>query len=279
MSGKMVCFAASADGTVPMVSYYGIDLAVISVHQLTELVDLQFNVLGGLSSLREIQAGGAKINNALYSKVRSVINCPILNTYASTEAGTAAVGNIDRLGTAREQGCVGILTPWVSVSAISDDGIVRERGKSGRLRIHTIGLAPEYEIGMKKVISPEYFEPGDIGYVSENRQLFIEGRESELINLGGNKFSPERIEALVLECRGVKEAAAFAIDANHDLPQICVYVVGDSSIDQASIIKHCAEKSRIITPSIIRKVDVLPRNETGKIQYQQLREMEVGKRA
>ena len=278
-SGKMVCFSDSADVSLPIISYYGVDLAVISVHQLTELADVQSRQFGGLSSLREIQAGGATISGRLYSRVRSAIACPILNTYASTEAGTAALGSIDMLGEFREKGCVGILAPWARVTACDENGNERPADTSGTLKINTIGMAPTYVPGMTHVEEPDHFFPGDVGFISGKRFLFIEGRDSELINIGGNKVAPGTIEKLVMECSGVKEAAAFAVKTTSDLPQICVFVVTDGPFDPGDVIRHCTERSRVITPTVVRVVDELPRNETGKIMYDRLRKQVTGEQA
>lgn len=275
-SGKMVCFSDSADTTLPIISYYGVDLAVISVHQLTELADVQRRQFGGLSSLREIQAGGATISGRLYSRVRSAIACPILNTYASTEAGTAALGSIDMLGELREKGCVGILAPWASVAACDEDGNERPVDSSGRLKISTIGMAPTYVPGMTHVEEPGHFFPGDIGFISGKRFLFIEGRDSELINVGGNKVAPGTLEKIAMECKGVKEAAVFAVKTDTGMPRICVFVVAEGPFDPGEVIRLMTERSRVITPSIVRAVKELPRNETGKILYDKLRSQVTG---
>lgn len=276
MSGKMVCFSDSAEVTVPIVSYFGADFAVISVHQLSELADVQHRQFGGLSTLREIQAGGSTISNSLYSKIRSSIACPILNTYASTEAGTIALGSIDMLGDARNNGAVGFLAPWADAKSCDDSGNLLPANTFGHLRVSAIGMAPAYQPGMTHVNEPEYFFPGDFGRVTAERLLFIEGRSNDLINIGGNKVAPESIENLVLECPGVREAAVFSINTVADLPQIWVAVVAEEPFDPNEVMRHCAERSRVAVPSVIKTVDSIPRSVTGKIQYDKLRKQLAG---
>ncbi len=271
MNGKMVCFADSADLTVPIVSYFGADLAVISVHQLSELANVQKQHYGGLSTLREIQAGGATIAGSLYTKIRSNIACPVLNTYASTEAGTAALGSIDMLGDARNNGAVGYLVPWADVVSCDDDGKPLPPNTFGHLRVAALGMAPLYKLGMTHVDEPQHFFPGDFGRITAERLLFIEGRSNDLINIGGNKVAPESIEQIVLDYNGVKEAAAFSVNTLADLPQIWVVIVADGPVDPKDIIRHFAERSRVIVPGVIKIVESIPRSVTGKISYDQLR--------
>ncbi len=271
VAGKMVCFSTSAGTTLPIVSYFGVDLAVLSVHQLSELADVQLRQIGGISSLREIQAGGSTISDALLRKVRSVISCSLLNTYASTEAGTAALAAVELLGDLRNEGAVGYLAPWADVVACDDEGNELPSGQDGNLRVSALGMAAIYVPGMKTVDEPVSFFPGDYGRITNNRMLFIGGRSTEIINIGGNKIAPERIEELVLECSGVKDAAVFAIDVKADFPQIWAAVVVEGAFDPKEIIRHCATRSQITTPTVIKIVNEIPRNSTGKIMRDQLR--------
>lgn len=271
LSGKMVCFSTSAGETMPIVSYFGVDQAIISVHQLGELADAQQRQFGGLSSLREIQAGGSLISDTLLRKVRSVISCPLLNTYASTEAGTAALADVGALGEFREQGAVGYITAWSEVAICDDDGLELPAGEPGNLRISAIGMAAPYQQGMTTVVEPISFFPGDYGRIAPNRMLFIGGRTTELINIGGNKIAPERLEQVIMECEGVKDAAVFTADVNADFPQIWAAVVAGPTFDPKQVIQRCAERSRVTTPTVIKVVKEIPRNTTGKIMREELR--------
>ena len=271
ISGKMMCFADSAETTLPIVSYFGVDLAIISVHQLSELANLQLKQYGGLSSLREIQAGGSTISDSLLLKVRRTIACPLVNTYASTEAGTAAWGAVEQLGEACNEGAVGFITPWTQVVACDHDGNELPLGETGNLKVSALGMADVYTPGMTKVLAPSSFFPGDHGRVTVNRMLFIAGRSTEIINIGGNKMAPEHIEEIIMSCDGVIDAAVFAVDSNSDFLQIWAAVVPGENYDVKEIMRRCAAQSNIISPTVIKIVNQIPRNSTGKIMRDQLR--------
>ena len=226
-----------------------------------------------MSALREIQAGGATISDELLARARKVLPVPLLNTYASTEAGTAALASVELLGDLRNEGAVGFIVPWASVDACDDDGRVLPPGHDGHLRVDALGVAPIYVPGQRKIEKVEPFFPGDFGRVLGNGMLIIGGRSNEVINIGGIKFAPERLENIVLQCRGVKDAAVVAIASEAALPQICVAVTGDATIDRLEIVKQCGDGLRVATPTMIKVLDAIPRNVTGKIMRDRLREI------
>jgi acyl-CoA synthetase (AMP-forming)/AMP-acid ligase II len=56
-----------------------------------------------------------------------------------------------------------------------------------------------------------WFRTGDLGAIDQDGYLFLTGRIKNIINRGGEKISPEHVEAVLTQCRGVTEAAVFAI--------------------------------------------------------------------
>jgi acyl-coenzyme A synthetase/AMP-(fatty) acid ligase len=269
--GKMVTFSASAETAIPVMSFYKVDLAIVSVFQLNGLADVQQKSHGGLGSLREIQAGGALISDALLQRVRSCLPAAIVSTYASTEAGTAAFAPVEQLGDMRSQGAVGFVTPWTALDVCDDEQRVLPPGRDGNIRIRTLGLAPGYEPGMRRVETPAPFYPGDHGRLLSNGMLVLAGRTTELVNIGGNKMSPDRFENVILRCGGVKDAAVFTVDINSPLPQVWAAIVADQTMNMAEIVKRCAEAPMIGAPSVIKVVAAIPRNSAGKILRDELR--------
>jgi acyl-coenzyme A synthetase/AMP-(fatty) acid ligase len=269
--GKMVCFSDSVSTAIPVMSIYKTDLAIISVYQLNGLVDVHSRNYGGLEALREIQAGGSLISDALLHRARSCLAASIVSAYASTEAGTVAFAPVEQLGEARAEGAVGFVTPWASVEICDDEDRVLPPGHDGIIRVRTLGLAPHYQPGMTRVETSGPFYPGDFGRLLPHGMLVVAGRSTEVINIGGNKIAPERFENLILQCAGVKDAAVFTVDINSVLPQVWAAVVGDPTMSMAEIIKRCADAPLIGAPTVIKAVKDIPRNSAGKILRDQLR--------
>jgi acyl-coenzyme A synthetase/AMP-(fatty) acid ligase len=175
------------------------------------------------------------------------------------------------LGTARGEGAVGFVVPWATVEVYDDDHKRVPAGRDGNIRISTLGLAPNYASGMRQVATPGPFFPGDFGRLLNNGMLVVAGRSTELINIGGNKISPDRFENILMQCDGVKDAAVFSVDINSALPQVWAAIVADATVDMAAVMKRCFAAPMIGTPTVVRVVPSIPRNSAGKILRDQLR--------
>lgn len=269
--GKMICFSNTAETSIPVMSYYKTDLAILSVYQLSEIVELLGKNYGGLGGLREVQAGGALISDVLLQRTRARLSAEIVSTYASTEAGTVAFAPVEQLGDARGEGAVGFVVPWAAVEVLDDNNKRVPGGRDGNIQVNTLGLAPTFEPGMRRVETPAPFFPGDFGRLLNNGMLVVGGRSTELINIGGNKISPDRFERILMQCEGVKDAAVFTVDINTTLPQVWAAIVAEPSINVADVMKRCFAVPMIGTPSVLRVVNEIPRNSSGKVMREQLR--------
>ena len=110
-----------------------------------------------------------------------------------------------------------------------------------------------------------YFYPGDLGFIDLTGRLMLQGRSSEVINLGGVKVNPERIDSIALAQLGVRDCATFARMNDSGVEELGIALVVDVDFDKENFEKAMASKS----PVQIRQasiVQVIPRNEMGKIQ-------------
>jgi acyl-coenzyme A synthetase/AMP-(fatty) acid ligase len=270
--GKMVCFSNTAASAIPVMSYFKTDLAIVSVYQLSEIAEVMATQYGGLSGLREIQAGGALISDTLLQRTRARLSAEVVSTYASTEAGTVAFAPVEQLGAARGEGAVGFVVPWATVEILDDDNRRMPAGRDGHIRVSTLGMAPVFVPGMRKVETPPPFFPGDFGRLLNNGMLVVGGRSTEVINIGGNKVSPDRFEHILMQCEGVRDAAVFTVDINSALPQVWAAIVAEPSVNVADVMKRCFVVPMIGTPSVLRVVNEIPRNSSGKIMRDRLRQ-------
>ena len=94
--------------------------------------------------------------------------------------------------------------------------------------------------------------------MDEDGYLFITGRIKNIINRGGEKISPEHVEAILAGCTGVIEAAVFAIpDATYgELVGAVVVVSENESIGAETILQDC--RSRLSTFEMPERLEVVP---------------------
>jgi acyl-CoA synthetase (AMP-forming)/AMP-acid ligase II len=104
--------------------------------------------------------------------------------------------------------------------------------------------------------------------------LIISGREQALINVGGDKINPERVEAVLMAFPGVEQAAVIADGSELGIPRLTAGIVSANPIDPDALTAFC--KSRLdaaFVPVKIVRVAQLPVNEMGKLERSRLSSM------
>jgi acyl-coenzyme A synthetase/AMP-(fatty) acid ligase len=101
--------------------------------------------------------------------------------------------------------------------------------------------------------------------------VFLQGRDADLINVGGVVvFAPE-IERTLAACPGVRDAAVGGRLAQNSDEEIVAAVVAQPGLTADAIVAHC--RQHLVSykrPRRIRVVETLPRNSNGKILKSEL---------
>ena len=224
------------------------------------------------SALELLFCGGDILSKSLSERIRARMCSHLIAAYGSTEASMTAATyahSIENIPAA-----VGFITPGNIVQIVDDTGRILPPGQEGLLRIRSEYAVTEYlnnSEESKKVFRNGWFYPGDIGAIDANNLLTITGREQSVLNVGGDKINPERIESVLTLMQGVTEAAAFTAPNPLGVNEICVAVVTGDAFDERMIREHCtARLPASFVPTRIFKVDRLDRNEMGKIDRRKL---------
>jgi acyl-CoA synthetase (AMP-forming)/AMP-acid ligase II len=114
-----------------------------------------------------------------------------------------------------------------------------------------------------------FFYPGDLGFIDHAGRLLLEGRSTDVLNLGGVKISPERIESIALAQIGVRDCAVFAALGDSGVEKLCIALVVDADFNRERFEESMASKSPHPI-GWVQIVSAIPRNETGKIQRNRL---------
>jgi long-chain acyl-CoA synthetase len=123
------------------------------------------------------------------------------------------------------------------------------------------------------------FDTGDLGYIDTAGYLFLQGRSDDVINIGGQKVHPCKVEDAATSYRGVAEAACVAAPdpegLTAEVPVLYVVKSDGAKIEAAELLQHLATKvDRFAVPRRIRFVNALPRTSSGKLQRRALRAQE-----
>jgi acyl-CoA synthetase (AMP-forming)/AMP-acid ligase II len=102
----------------------------------------------------------------------------------------------------------------VDLRIVDHKGDVCRAGTIGEVWVHGPTVARGYLADPAETadsFADSWFRTGDLGSLDEDGDLFLAGRIKNIINRGGEKISPEHVEAILAGCRGVTEAAVYPV--------------------------------------------------------------------
>ena len=116
-----------------------------------------------------------------------------------------------------------------------------------------------------------WFRTGDIGLIDNDGYLALNGRIKELINRGGEKISPEEVEAVLLRHPAVGEAAVFGVPDPKYGEEVSAAVVLRGAATAQELQACCRTRlADFKVPKLIHMVSAIPRNAMGKVQRSHL---------
>ena len=272
--GGMVMFRGKEAGeTFQALGLYGVQAMVAAPAALAEFVDLCEAVPALSPDLDVIWTGGSLMSRALAERVRSRLCSNLICNYGSTETNTVASAPSHAL---RVPGAVGYVAPDAAIEVVDADGKALIAGKEGTVRIRC-EVATQGYLGdlqeSEKLFRDGWFYPGDVGMLTTDGMLIISGRSISVLNLGGDKVNPERIEEVLTSFPGINRAAAFTTANTKGVDELYAAVVTDAFAERP-LRAHC---QRHLPPEHVPVhfllTAELPLNQMGKIDRSRLAQL------
>jgi acyl-coenzyme A synthetase/AMP-(fatty) acid ligase len=272
---RTACFARSAEEALQMIDLFQVGAIFGSPQQFATLVAALDTTPASCASVRLVSVAGATLTPELGARIRQRI-CPVVMVgYGSTEAGKTAMGPLDRFEGV--SGACGYVMPGVRIEIVDETGQPLPPGATGRVRILTpLGGRAFVPGTLYPDRTPDWFYPQDTGMLRDDGLLVVDGRTDELINAGGLKVAPERVEALVADRPDIADAAAFARPGPGGIDEIWLAVVARAPIRAEELLIWLTGRSPTLAPRRIVFVDAIPRNAMGKAERGKLRRAAAG---
>ncbi len=228
-----------------------------------------------LPSLRLLINSSAPIDpNTYVTLKRRFPAIEVLNSYGLTEASTCTVLP-DQMATTRPDS-VGIPIEGVEMCVIDGHGSVVEAGCEGEICVrgdHVFMGYRQRPAETAAVMHHDWLRTGDLGYCDRDGYYYLQGRQTEVINCGGQKFVPRDVERCIEALPEVAEAAVAGM-AHRLLGEVAkafVVLKCDQNLDAKSVIRHCTQHlASYKIPYKVEFVETLPRNGVGKILRRKL---------
>jgi acyl-CoA synthetase (AMP-forming)/AMP-acid ligase II len=238
-----------------------------------------------LTSVQLCSVGSAPLAPFVLERLQDRMPTALVsNNYGMTEAGS--VYCLMPPGEAvKRPGSVGKPAPPAEILCVDDNGHPMPAGEVGNVRMRIPGRPREY-YGDPDASSRTWVDgwliTGDLGRLDGDGYLYIVGRTKDVIIRGGNNIFPNDVEHVVELHPAVREVAVVGIPhpvLGEDLLAI-VALRPDHKADAEELSAHTAERlARYKVPRQWEFVDALPRNATGKVVKEQLRQRFTGRTA
>jgi acyl-coenzyme A synthetase/AMP-(fatty) acid ligase len=261
--------------TLEALEEYKVDCAVASPGGLETLLRFYEAYPLYQSKLEVMITAGDMLSKALSRRVRARVCAHVVNVYGSTEASVTATAPAHLI--AEKPGAAGFVAPGVSVEVVDESGRVLPPESPGVARVRSAFAVDRYVGSPPDAESPfreGWFYPGDLGAVTGDGLLVLSGRQKTVLSVGGDKMSPELLEAALGAYEGLDECAVFSVPNQLGNDQIWAALVANTKFNEQRLQELCRSALAVqFVPTAFVLVDKLARNEMGKIERQRLREL------
>ncbi len=228
-----------------------------------------------LPSLRLLSHSSAPIDPDTYVILKQRFpDIEVLNSYGLTEASTCTVLP-DAMATVRPDS-VGLPIDGVEMCVIDEQGYEVEVGCEGEICVRGdhvfLGYRQRPE-ATAAVMHKGWLRTGDLGYYDQDGYYYLQGRQTEVINCGGQKFVPRDVERCIETLPEVTEAVVAGMPHRllGEVAKAFVVLKRDHTLDAKTVIRHCTQHlASYKIPYKVEFVDTLPRNGVGKILRRKL---------
>ncbi|WP_454114613.1 class I adenylate-forming enzyme family protein [Microbacterium lacticum] len=223
--------------------------------------------LGGTAApdLRALFLAGGGLGDEEIAQILPDFGGSLYLMYGFTE--TTARAAVRRHGDGAPSGSVGLPLPGTHIDIVSPRGEAVAVGEEGLLRAIGPSLMIGY-LGEVPRVKGTPFLTSDLGRVDSAGNVFITGRDVEMMNFRGNRVSVVRVEAQAMRADGVIDARAIP-DSRDEDAQCTLRLVLSDTADSSHVRRDVI--SLVEPRGIVRAIEFvadLPKTRSGKaIRY------------
>ncbi|MDI3297659.1 MAG: fatty acid--CoA ligase family protein [Bacillota bacterium] len=217
-------------------------------------------------------SAGAPLERPLHDAFQRAYGRRVGQDYGSTEAGVIAL----RLAWSEElDASAGRPVRHREVSVVGRDGEPLPPGQVGEVVVRSPALARAYlsaggeERARAAGLDRGLWRSGDVGWLDAEGNLFLAGRRSQFVRVGGREVDTRALEAAVAAHPGVREVAAVPFGrapGGEEAAGLRVVVAAAPGVTRAEVLERCRSLDLgEEVPVEVRFLPALPRSAAGKI--------------
>ena len=230
-----------------------------------------------IKNLEIFHYAGSGMPFEIAKKLRSITH--LITCYGSSEMAPICATNL--FDSPEAQIYTSGRPAWGNKVAIVDkNGSRLGTDEEGEVVAKGPALIPSYlnnpEGNAQAFLGDGFVRTGDLGCFDESGYLHIIGRNKDIINRGGMKFSAREVEELILSHAKIKDAGIVSMPDERLQERSCAFVVlwEHETLKLEELVAYLRDK-RLATfklPERLEVVEALPYTSTGKMQKYILKE-------
>lgn len=213
---------------------------------------------------------GGPLPKVLWEQAQARITRQVYSWLAASEVATFCLTRIETAEDLRSHR----IHPAREVQVVDEAHRPLPAGVTGVVRIRQLsGLSaylndPETS---RQFFHDGYFYPGDLGVISADGRLTLQGRVTDVINALGTKIATGPIEQTLADRHGVEGVCVFAAPNAAGEDEVHIVLQSTRTLDQAQLKSTAQELLSMFRGVHFHQMAQLPRNHMGKIRRQELR--------
>ena len=235
-------------------------------------------------SLQLIYYGASPMSVPLLKRAIEIFDCDFTQGYGQTEANSivAMLSPSDHRYALAQQPellkACGRAAFNTQLRVVDGEGNDVATGEAGEI----IARGPQIMLGYwnnpqatAETIKEGWLYTGDIGTLDSKGYLSIIGRVKDMIISGGENIYPVEIENVLLSHPDIDEVAVVGVSNQKwgEVPHAVIVQTTGDELSPEQLTDFCRQSlAAFKVPAHFHKIDALPRNPSGKILKQQLRE-------
>jgi acyl-CoA synthetase (AMP-forming)/AMP-acid ligase II len=251
---------------------------LVSAQQGMVLVDKAMNHGRDYSALRLLISGGgmgARVMPLLGLLCRS-LGCDFMGIWGQTECtGPVTVVKGD-VAFSNPHTC-GKPMRGIELQIWSDENLPRPTGEIGEIMVRSSMTARYWNnpAADAALYTGDWLHTGDLGRLDGDGYLYFVDRKKDLIKTGGENVYPQEVEAVLNQHPAIAEVTVIGLPDPTWGQAVTAVIVsrGGSDVSLEDVKELCTGKiAGYKIPKVIKHVESIPRNETGKVIKRELRD-------
>ncbi|KAG5676094.1 hypothetical protein PVAND_005948 [Polypedilum vanderplanki] len=264
---------------IHLIEQYKASVLLTPPSQIAMLLQSPFLKLADLSSVRLHVVAGGFIDESMRKSMQGhLLYGALLVTYGMTEVASiiSITAPLQKFSNSS-----GKINPNFKLKIVDDDGNSLDPNNVGEIYLKApyrfLGYANNVEDTKNAFDSDGWLKTGDLGYITEDGEIFVVDRKKDMIKYMNYQVAPSEIEAFVNAMDGVQQVTVVGIPdmLRGDLAVAIVVKEKDADLTEQDIIDEVAKNfplfKRLHGGAFF--VNELPMTPSGKIKKRIVREM------